>query len=163
MSYYAPFMQPINYYNPNIPNGVQGQNYPQQGQLQNSSLPITTSSLPGNNDNSMIWVLGKNEAESYPVAPNNTVVMWDRNQNTTYIKSVNTQGIPSMEVLDYTKRTPDNAKTPEAEALNLDNFVTKEQFATLQNEFDNLVKKFNDITVAQPTKTAKISKKGDVE
>lgn len=162
MSYYAPFMQPINYYNPNIPNGMQGQTYPQQGQQQNSSLPITTTSIPCNNDNTMIWVLGKNEAESYPVAPNNTVVMWDRNQNTTYIKSVNAQGIPSMDVLDYTKRTPDNTKTPEAEALNLDDkFVTKEQFATLQNEFDSLLKKFNDIT--QPAKTAKISKKGDSE
>ncbi len=112
----------------------------------------------------MIWVLGKNEAESYPVAPNNTVVMWDRNQNTTYIKSVNAQGIPSMEVLDYTKRIPENAKMPESETLNLDDkFVTKEQFITLQNEFDGLVKKFNDITETQSTKTAKISKKGDVE
>lgn len=157
MSYYAPFMQPINYYNPNIPNGIQGQNYPQQGQQQNSPLP-------GNNDGSMIWVLGKNEAESYPVAPNNTVVMWDRNQNTTYIKSVNAQGIPSMEVLDYTKRIPENAKVPELETLNLDDkFVTKEQFITLQNEFDGLVKKFNDITETQSTKTAKISKKGGVE
>lgn len=157
MSYYAPFMQPINYYNPNIPNAMSGQNYPQQGQPQN------VTQMP-QNDNSMIWVLGKNEAEGYPVAPNNTVVMWDRNQNTTYIKSVNAQGIPSMEILDYTKRTPENAKMPELAALNLDaKFVTKEQFTTLQTEFDSLVKKFNDIAEIQPAKTGKISKKGDAE
>lgn len=162
MSYYAPFMQPINYYNPNIPNEISAQNFPQQGQQQMNNIQQNVAQIP-QNDNSMIWVLGRNEAESYPVAPNNTVVMWDRNQNTIYIKAVNAQGIPSMEVLNYTKRTFEATKSSETETLNIDDFVTKEQFTALQKEFDGLVKKFDDIATIQPTKTAKISKKGDVE
>jgi hypothetical protein len=55
--------------------------------------------------NDMIWVLGEVEATSYPVAPNNTVTLWDKNTPTIYIKSANAQGVPSMRILDFTERT----------------------------------------------------------
>lgn len=149
MSYYAPFMQPINYYNPNIPNiqnGMQGQNYTPQVQPQNSSLPITTSSLPGNNDNSMIWVLGKNEAESYPVAPNCQVVLWDKNAATIYVKSMSANGIPSMRTLDFTERTETAQNSPVNNTNDLSNkFVGIDEFNALRSEFDELRAKYNEL------------------
>lgn len=54
--------------------------------------------------NDMLWVLNENEATSYPVAPGNSVILWDKNQDTVYVKSVNMQGVPSMRILDYTER-----------------------------------------------------------
>lgn len=159
MSYYAPFYRQSNYYNPSVP---------MQNQMPNgmpNAMPNVADNqqfAPAQPTNDMIWVLNENEATSYPVAPNNTVVMWDRNQNTAYIKSANAQGVPSMEILDYTKRTLNGSKTPELDELNLgDKFVTKEQFSALQGEFDELLKRFNETSVTQTTKTTKTSKKGE--
>lgn len=144
MSYYAPFMQPINYYNPNTPNGMPGQNFPQQGQ--NSSLPITTSSLPCNNDNTMIWVLGKNEAESYPVAPNCQVVLWDKNADTIYVKSMSANGIPNMRTLDFTERAENTQNQAVRNENNLsDKFVGIEDFNALRSEFEELRVKYIEL------------------
>lgn len=149
MSYYAPFYQPINYYNPNasnIPNGIQGQNYAPQVQSQNSSLPITTSSLLGNNDNSMIWVLGKNEAESYPVAPNCQVILWDKDSPTIYVKSMSSNGIPNMRTLDFTERTEAAPNQPVNASMDLDNkFVAVDDFNALRSEFDDLKSKYDEL------------------
>lgn len=161
MSYYAPFMQPINYYNPNIPNGIQGQNYPQQGQQQNLSLPITTSSLPCNNDNAMIWVLGKNEAESYPVAPNCQVVLWDKDAPTIYVKSMSANGIPNMRTLDFKERTEIQNQTTDSEN-NLNNkFVGKDDFNALRSEFEDLKIKYKELERIQTEKSVEKTSKND--
>ena len=53
----------------------------------------------------MIWVQGETGAKSYMVASGNTVPLWDSEDQTIYIKSVDASGIPSMRILDYTERT----------------------------------------------------------
>ena len=86
----------------------------QQPMMQQPIQPmqIPTMAQPSTS-NDMIWVLSEVEAQSYPVAPNNSVILWDKNNDVVYIKSVNMQGVPSMRVLDYKERTADNAaKTP---------------------------------------------------
>jgi hypothetical protein len=104
--------------------------------------------------NDMIWVLGEVEAMSYPVAPNNNVILWDKNEPVVYIKSVNMQGVPSMRILDYTERIPDNApKTPnKATNNNGEEFVTVGTFKTLESKFDELWAKVNDITTKPKAK-----------
>ena len=89
--------------------------------------------------NDMIWVLGEVEATSYPVAPNSTVTLWDKNQPTIYVKSVNIQGVPSMRVLDFTERTAQAAQPKHGctcgkdyEALNSRIAALEEQIKTLQ-------------------------------
>ena len=113
--YYAPYYRPMNYYNPSIPqdnqnmqNGQQFQQIPvQQPQQMTMQTPIQqmpmsqTAQMPSND---MLWVLNETEATSYPVAPNNSVTLWDKNKDTVYIKSVNMQGVPSMRILDYVER-----------------------------------------------------------
>lgn len=137
MNYYAPFYQPYANYAPNIPSGMQGQTYPTQGQ--NSSLPITTSSLPSNNDNSMIWVLGKNEAESYPVAPNCQVILWDKNAPTIYVKSMSASNVPNLRVLDFTERSETAQSAPKNDFnVEVDKLATKDDITALRGEIERL-------------------------
>ena len=107
--------------------------------------------------NDMIWVLSEVEAQSYPVAPNNSVILWDKNNDVVYIKSVNMQGVPSMRVLDYKERTPDNApKTPvEHECKCGSKFVPKEDFVALQSEFEALRSEWEALKEKPKAKTAK--------
>ena len=107
--------------------------------------------------NDMIWVLSEVEAQSYPVAPNNSVILWDKNNDVVYIKSVNMQGVPSMRVLDYKERTHDNApKTPvEHECKCGSKFVPKEDFVALQKEFEDLRSEWETLKEKPKAMTAK--------
>ena len=105
--------------------------------------------------NDLIFVLGQNEAESYPVAPNNTVTLWDKNNATIYIKSANAQGVPSIRILDFVERVSNGSKTPAEHACKCgDNFVTKEQFKALEGKFDE-IKGIVDGIKAKPSKLTK--------
>lgn len=107
--------------------------------------------------NDMIWVLSEGEAQSYPVAPNNSVILWDKNSDVVYIKSVNAQNVPSFRVLDYKERTADNAsKTPEKHECQCGSkFVLKEDFKALQSEFDALRSEWETLKEKPKAKTAK--------
>ena len=63
-------------------------------------MPMQTMAQP-TQTNDMIWVLSEGEAQSYPDAPNNSVILWDKNSDVVYIKSGNAQNVPSFRVLDY--------------------------------------------------------------
>lgn len=133
-NYYAPYQRPIGYYNPSIPNGQEmtnAQTMPQyQPQmLQNIQMPQATGDL--------IFVLNETEAMAYPVAPNNSVTLWDKNNDTVYIKSANMQGVPSMRILDYKERNINNT-TKNAE--NIDNFSKNFVKITDFNELQERIK-----------------------
>ena len=159
---YAPFyrgtyMNPMQ--TPTMPNMAENQN---QWQLQNMQQPLNQPIQTPTND--MIFVLNENEASSFPVAPNNRVVLWDKNQKTFYVKSANAQGIPSMQIFDFTERPINTPKTPTDESFNIpDNFVTKDEFNALKGKLEDLTAKFNETAVTQVTKTNKNVKKGDAE
>ena len=123
----------------------------QQPVQQMPTMPQPTPS------NDMIWVLSEVEAQSYPVAPNNSVILWDKNNDVVYIKSVNMQGVPSMRVLDYKERTADNApKTPDKHECKCgDNFVLKKDFQALQSEFEALREELEELKAKPKAKTAK--------
>ena len=104
MNYYAPFYRPMNYYNPVAP---------QDNQMPNAFQQPIQNPIQNSNWNDMVWVLNETEAISYPVAPNNSVTLWDKNKDTVYIKSVNMQGVPSIRILDYTERADNAPKSPE--------------------------------------------------
>ena len=118
-------------------------------------MPMQPTQMTVAND--MIWVLSEGEAQSYPVAPNNSVILWDKNSDVVYIKSVNAQNVPSFRVLDYKERTPDNApKTPvEHECKCGSKFVPKEDFVALQKEFEALRSEWETLKEKPKAKTAK--------
>ena len=156
---YAPFYRG-GYFNPmQTPQMPMAEN---QGQFaQPFQQPIQQPMPTPNND--MIFVLGQNEAESFPVAPNATVTMWDKNQKTFYIKRANAQGVPSMQIYDFTERPQNSPQMPTEHVCKCgDNFVTKEEFEALQGKYDEIMGKLEQLEEKPKAKTTKTAK-GDVE
>ena len=123
----------------------------QQMPMQNTPAPITHPT------NDMIWVLNENEATSYPVGLNNSVVLWDKNNPTIYVKSVNANGMPSMRVLDFTERNADvsnsNENVPKTHKCTCgDKFVTKEEFDALKSKFYDILAKYDGLLLEQKQK-----------
>lgn len=166
--YYAPYYRPTNYYNQSIPQEMP-QGVPQFNQqfqqnqgisMQQATQPIQMAQPAQMPLNDMIWVLNETEATSYPVAPNNSVTLWDKNKDTVYIKSVNMQGVPSMRILDYVERTAENAqKTPEKHDCKCGReFVSIDKFKVLEEEFETLRSELEELKAKPKTKTSKIDK-----
>ena len=156
--YYAPFYRPTYYeqgQNPNIGQFNQQYQQPMHQQMQ----PVQTAQQPTND---FLWVLNENEATSYPVAPNNTVTLWDKNLPTIYIKSVNAQGVPSMRVLDFVERTATNPTPPVGTAFNSpNNFVTIDSFNALKGDVEALRGKLDELKPKNATKTKKTEVESD--
>lgn len=163
---YAPFYRG-GYFNPmqtpTMTPMVDNQNqFAQQYQPPVQQQPVAP--MTNQSSDMMLWVLGQTEAESYPVAPNNTVILWDKNDPTIYIKSVNMQGVPSMRVLDFTERAANAPKTPEKHDCKCgDKFATKEQLNALQGKFDDVMAIVEDLQAKSNTKSAKTTKKTEEE
>ena len=159
---YQPYQPMNNYYGqpyyqggavPDTLNQYKGQ-YQQPMQPQPMPQQIMPAPIPSND---MIWVLGEIEATSYPVAPNNTVTLWDKNEHTVYIKSVNAQGVPSMKVLDYSERNAEGRNVQsEHECNGGKDFVHIDEFNQLKADFEALADKVENMQ----TKT-KTTKKGE--
>lgn len=79
-------------------------------------------------------VHGIEGANSFMVAPNNAVTLWDTEQPTIYLKSADAFGVPSMRILDYVERQAP-AKSVEPD---ISNAVTKEDISCLRKELDEI-------------------------
>lgn len=162
--YYAPYARPMGYYNsaipqenPNMQNGQQFQQMPVQQQVQMQTPIQQMAMAQPTPSNDMLFVLNETEATAYPVAPNNSVTLWDKNKDTVYIKSVNMQGVPSMRILDYIERTADNAQKT---AHNHDcqcgkEFVKVEAFERLQGDFEALRSELDELKAKSKAKASK--------
>ena len=105
--------------------------------------------------NDMLWVLNENEATSYPVAPNNSVVLWDKNKPTIYVKSVNAQGMPSIRILDFEERT-EATETPQKHVCKCgDKFATIDSVNALQGKIEALENELEELKAKPKAKTAK--------
>lgn len=172
--YYAPYSRPMGYYNPSIPqqdmSNIQGnQQIPVQQPIQQMPMQTPTPFMQTQPTNDMIWVLNENEATSYPVALNNSVVLWDKSNPTIYVKSVNSSGMPSMRVLDFVERNADTSNSQENAPKTHkctcgDKFATKEQINALEGKIDDLTAKYKELAhpvVEKPKTTTKKSKEAD--
>ena len=153
MAYYAPFYRPSYYdqmQNPNM--GQFNQQFQQQ--MAQPVQPMQPTPMQTQPTNDFLWVLNENEATSYPVAPNNTVTLWDKNLPTIYIKSVNAQGVPSMRVLDFVERTSASPTPPVGTAFNSpNNFVTLDSFNALKVDVEVLRSKLDELKPKNTPKT----------
>ena len=107
--------------------------------IYNNGYPMTYQQIysqpqyPHVANNGIIWVQGEAGAKSYLVAPNNTVQLWDSENNVIYLKSADASGMPSMRILDYTVRE----NTPQEAGNSLKNasaYVTKEEFEKFKEQ-----------------------------
>lgn len=159
---YAPFYRG-GYFNPMqtpvMPNMAENQfAQPYQTPMQATPAPMQMPAQPTND--TMLFVLNENEASAYPVAPNNSVVLWDKNNKTFYIKTANAQGVPSMQTYDFTERVerPQNSVTEHACTCG-DKFATKEQISDLQNKIKGLETRIEEFSTPNVEKTKTTSKK----
>ena len=127
-------------YNNFYPAGYQTMYYPQAQQMQNNQM------TQQQNTNGMIWVVGENGADSYLVAPNQTVLLWDSTAPVIYLKSADNLGRPSKRILDYKER---GALAQEGTGLAVSDFATKEDVSLIREEIDSLKAKFEDMKGAK--------------
>lgn len=99
---YQPMMPANNPY-------MQSQQMPQYpAQAQPQYVPQSTYQQQTQNpQNGLIWVRNKTEADQYPVAPNNVVVLWDINEPCVYRKEADATGKPSVRIYDLIERVAD--------------------------------------------------------
>lgn len=154
--YYAPYSRPMGYYNPSIPQQDMqtNQQIPVQQPIQQMPMQIPTPFMQSQSSgDTMLWVLNENEASSFPVAPNNSVVLWDKNNKTFYIKTANAQGIPSMQIYDFTERIEKAQNEPTTHKCTCgDKFVTKEEFDALKGKFYDVLAKYDGLLLEQKQK-----------
>ena len=89
-------------------------------------------------NSSIIWVQGEAGAKSYLVAPNNTVQLWDSENQTIYLKSADASGMPSMRILDYTIRSEAPQNVPAAVKNNQPIEISRKDLDALQSQIDAL-------------------------
>ena len=164
--YYAPYSRPMGYYNPSIPqqdmsNMQANQQMPVQQPVQQMPMQTLTPFMQTQPTNDMmLFVLNENEASAYPVAPNNSVVLWDKNNKTFYIKTANAQGIPSMQIYDFAERTEKAQNSPvEHKCTCGDKFATKEQISELEGKINDILAMYEELKDKQTVKTTKPAKK----
>lgn len=159
MPYYAPFYRPT-YYNPSMPQDNQnmqnGQlfNQPYQQPMQTQQMPPQQPTMPytaqNQPTNDFIWVQGEAGAKAYLIAPNATVTLWDSESPTIYIKSADSNGMPSMRTLDFTERFQNAPKSPQTHECQCGNdFVRVTDFQALEAKFEALQAKFDNLNKSE--------------
>ena len=88
------------------------------------------------NQGGIIWIQGENAAKSYLVAPNSTVVLFDSESQTIYLKSADSTGLPSMRILDYTIR--DQKAHNGVFSKPVEDFATKQEMDALRAELEQI-------------------------
>lgn len=89
----------------------------------------------------IIWVVGENGADSYLVAPGQTVQIFDSTAPVFYLKSADNMGRPSKRVFDYTER----GYAEKVQNLPQSDFATKEDISLIKDEIEALRAKFKDM------------------
>lgn len=81
-----------------------------------------------------IWVQGEAGAKSYMVAPGNTVMLMDSEDQVFYIKSADQSGMPlPLRIFDYRERVAAPSQTAQnapqaASTLDPSNYITRQEF-----------------------------------
>lgn len=88
-----------------------------------------------NQSTGLKWVQGEAAAKSYPIAPGNTVDLWDSEAQVIYLKSADASGMPSMKILDYTIRETNTGKV---NTIQTADYATKEDVISIQKQIDDI-------------------------
>ena len=128
----------MNYgYYPNYNNGAMPDMLGQYRQAQQPMMsPMQQPS------NGMIWVQGEAGAKSFLVAPGNTVVLWDSEDQVIYIKSSDAAGMPGMRVLEYSERMA----VPRGHQNTVGQYATLDMVNELRGKIDGLAAKIEGKT-----------------
>lgn len=119
-----------------------GNYYPQAYQPAVQPQQIQTQPQQIQNQNSIIWVSGLVEAQSYPVAPNYAVALWEQSGKTIYLKSADATGKPSIRIYDLVERTEPSPSTSGTSEGKTADYATKEELGSVAGALKGIL---NDI------------------
>ena len=166
---YAPFYRG-GYFNPmqtpTMPPMADNQNQfaqPYQPPMQQPTQPIAPPTSPTQTpqmSNDMIWVQGLAGAKAYLVAPNTTVTLWDSESETIYLKSCDSNGMPSMRILDIKERTETPSKMPSVQAeQSTKEFALADDLKGIRKEFAHKYEELEELYETIKEKVDKLSVK----
>lgn len=128
-----------NYY-PNLYQPYAGfQYFPQIQQLPQYSSAAPAQPQAPQISTGILWVSNEQEAQNYPVAPNNAVALWDSSSPVIYLKQTDASGKPSIKIYDLKERTDPSLEAAKQPAANI-NYAEKSELESLRNELKNLRK-----------------------
>lgn len=104
---------------------------------------------PQANYNNFVKIHNAKEADMYPVAPGNTVVLWDEKEPYFYMKSADASGMATVKIYEYKERVETAEKPAEHVCQCGDKFVTKEDFKALQGKIERLTNKIDALSKAE--------------
>lgn len=123
--------------------------YPYQQYIPQNNVAQPTNNIGQPSAGGIIWVSGEAGAKAYLVAPNNTVQLWDSENQTIYLKSADASGMPSMKVLDYTIReSPQNGSNSSFSGMNDKTpvYATKDDFKSISERIEELQQKVDNLS-----------------
>ena len=104
------------------------------------------SYVTNNNQNQLLWVQGESGAKAYPVAPGNSIALFDSESDRFFIKTTDASGMPlPLRIFNYTEQKS-NGHTNNAiqeETLNPSEYVTRTEFEELLDKIDKLDRRNN--------------------
>ena len=69
------------------------QGMPNVPQMQSPVQTAPQSYSPAINQSGIIWISGLQEAQMYPIAPNNAVALWEKSGKVIYLKQADHDGL----------------------------------------------------------------------
>ena len=124
-SYYpATYQSPIGY-----------SQYPQMAMPQTQQIPQVSMTAPAQNTSGVIWVQGEAAAKAYPVAPGNSVMLLDSEDQRFYLKSADASGMPlPLRTFSYTEEVATQQSFNSAPEIDTSQFVTRQELEERLNE-----------------------------
>lgn len=144
--YQYPGYQPAPYYPGPVPDQLAQlrQNQMQQPMMQGPQMPQQVQPMqqipPANpmagsaQNNGIIWVQNKFEADGYLVAPNSAVALWDANNPVIYLRKADSTGKPSTVVYDLVERTESTAHQQAVPQIDMSQYITRDQLEDILAE-----------------------------
>lgn len=142
-TYPYPGYQPAPYYSQPVPDQLAQLRMQQQNQMMQGPQPPQIQTMPtsagpitpgGPQNNGMILVSGRQEADGYLIAPNSAIALWDQNNPVVYLRKADSTGKPSTVVYDLVERTDNPAPQQTAAQVDLSRYVTIEQLEEILSE-----------------------------
>lgn len=138
--------------------------YPQQMPAQDQLAQLRAQQMPRPQENGMIWVLGVEGAKAYIIAPGTTLPLWDSQARKIYIKSVDANGVPQMQTINYeiegeAPAVPPAGATAAAGAAVPADYVTRADLKDVMNEIDDLWKCIESLPKEAPKPTSRKTEK----
>ena len=137
----------MNYQNPysNYQQNYQQYYQPYQQQIQQLQQQIPNiqqqmSQTPSSQNGGMFFfVNSQKEVEDWVLSAGQTAFFFERNASVFYIKSVAQNGLSQpIEVYDYSQRTTASEGAESHSEMNMDKYITREEFEALKGEFEAL-------------------------